>query len=264
MFEQMLRPPRVDSEGKEISESEGSHNSDGTKSNLPSELHLPNMRKDHLRPILEYLYTDRVDICCIGYALSLCLSAQRYLLESMVEVLEDYILEHTVSPSMALSLYRFSDTHGLTELKHELTLRICDDLLGHSVFPAFSRLDIRHVEEMVRHEVADVVDVDDDFDLVEVIAHWIRPGNYTRTAAEAADWKGACRECGRDGIKVWENVENITKIESDRTHYEERLFRNLDLSFFNHQELMELREIALQFNLEIVAQKTVEEAQDRR
>lgn len=259
MFEQMLRPPRVDSEGKEIEESE-----DSEELNLPTELNLPNMKRDHLRPILDFLYTDSVDICCIGYALSLCLSAQRYLLESMVEVLEDYILENTSSPSMALSLYRFADAQGLTELKHELTLRICDDLLDHSEYPAFSRLDIRHVEELVRHEVADVVDVDDDFDLVEVIANWIRPGNYERTGEEANDWIGSCRECGRHGKQVWENVENITRIETDRQHYEERLFRNINLSFFNHQELMELREIALEANLNIVAQKTVAEAEDRR
>lgn len=217
-------------------------------------VHIKGIRPQIIELMLQFLHQGNISLCCANTALALLEPAQRYQIEPLSDYAEQFLLD-SVDTEHYCEMYAFACERGLKSLKHAFRERIVEDFDEFSETSSFVKLEIRLVEELVQHAALlvnqehDIEDqVDCEFELVDAISHWLRPGSFQSESRFVFDhsWGNQCEPCLMNGshqLRIG-HLYRGSQHETNREHYEERLFRQVDLSFFDTDDLMQLQELA--------------------
>ncbi len=239
-------------------------------------VHVNGINAQVLALMLKFLHNGTLNLCCADTALALLEPAQRYQLEPLSDFAEQFLLE-TVDVEHYCEMYAFACDRGLISLKQAFRDQIAEDLDEFSETAAFAKLEIGLVEELVQHaalmltEEVDVEEeVDCEFELVDAIARWLRPEalgpeGFEPPHPEDHSWGRKCEQClmnGNHQLKAGYLYRDVEP-ELNREHYEERLFRLVDLDLFENEELMELKHFAESHQFAFLTEAVFNEMEQR-
>lgn len=223
---------------------------------------LDNISSSVFRQVLEFLYTNELKICCPHSAIILLEPAQRYLIDSLLDELQEWLMKNVQLPDFC-ELFMIADIYGLPHLKHSFKQRIASQLDVISLDASFPRLNIRLVEELLRCS-ADLEkirrDVTYELEAVTAIVRWLElRGGYARI--EGVQKCRRCMNLDRNWVRTnmldWSasgrsGIGTNSSYEENRMHYEERLLNFVDLKNASDHHLNILNHIAETYRLGVL------------
>lgn len=153
-----------------------------SEGNLRDKVIVDGVGAERMKLVLDYMRRRRLKICCPDTALAMLEPAQRFLLDSLTDSIEKYLLQN-VPPEHFCELYRYADARGLGVLRNEFLSRIASDMSRFARGPAFARLEIRLVELLVQKAARSAVNArgprkgaEINLAVIEAITRWLLAG----------------------------------------------------------------------------------------
>ncbi len=237
------------------------------------EIVVENISASVFHRVLEFLYTGELKVCCTHYAVLLLEPAQRYLIDDLLDQLQEWLVRNVKLPDFC-ELFMIADLYGLPRLKQSFKERISSQLDVISLDSSFPRLNIRLFEELLRCS-ADLEkirhDITYELEAVTAIVRWLAlRGGYSRI--EGVEKCENCIASDRSWVRTnmldWTALGSRGSVtgqtyDENRLHYEERLLNFVDFRNASEHDLKLLNQIADTYRLDVLRMKVREERESR-
>jgi len=192
---------------------------------------------DSWHKVLEFIYTGSLKICCHHMCISLLKPAQKFLIESLLEKIERYLVRYTPAEHY-LNSYRLSDMLGLWSSRNFFKSQIVQNFHSYSHHDNFPKLEIRLIEELVDHAAHNLDPHSFQNTIIPVIAKWLIPNIPVQRPPPR---NTPCEHCRRNPLQ---DEHHVGWHEQVRHHFEDRLYRLVDLRQFNTDVLYQVLQLA--------------------